>query len=244
VSIENTDNGERMVVTRAAGFAAGEYFEIDARLKTVKYNGSPIDFQGVFPTFDVGANAYKIETSEILNQEFAGTPQNGDQVFDVNFRAQSFSVPYTDSTFQKISLYLGKNGTPPNELTIEIWEDSNGEPDSGNKVANAVFTFAESAIGADDWHTTTSANAFTLNANTRYWIVLSTVDGIGANSYVIWRSVDSVATYKRGNAARSTDSGANWTDMPTDDYLFRLFYGGKNPAETFYFDVYYYKRYL
>ena len=245
LSIENTDNGERMVITRADGFGAGDYFEIDCRLKTVKYDGDEVPFYGVFPSWIVGANAYEIKIGDIVDQSFTQiTGVTTSALYGTDKRAQSFTVPYGDTTYQGLEIYLRKQGTLANDMTIEIWNDSGGSPDSGDKVTNAVFTLAKGDVGVGfDWLKVNSANPFTLEANTKYWIVMTTSGGDGSNCYLIgYQSGAANATYKRGNKA---DYVISWVDAPNDDILFKLLYGGKaDAAKTYYFDVYYYKRFL
>ena len=250
IEFKNTDNDERFVITRSAGFGAGKYFEMDCRLKTAKYDGSEIAFYGVFPTWIIGNNGYKITIGDIIDQEFSDNIDDSydDSVYAANYLAQGISVPYTDSTYQGITLRLKRLGVLVNDLTVEIWEDDgSGNPDSANKVANAVFTIAKGNLTTSfQWLTANSANAFTLNANTKYWIVLRTTAGDATHLYE-WSGRDDIgATYKRGEAKNSADSGANWSAYsPTADFGFKLLYGGKaDAAKTYYHSAYYFRRYL
>ena len=77
-SFENTSSDEKIVLTRAAGFGAGEYFEFDSELKTIEYDGDSIAFQGVFPNWEVGLNNYKIEIGGIIDQQFINISGDGD----------------------------------------------------------------------------------------------------------------------------------------------------------------------
>ena len=249
-SFENTDKSERMIVSRTAGFGANKYFEIDCRKKTVKYDGSEIPFYGVFPTFDVGANNYEIVVGDVPDQQFIETENIETGIYGHNDNAQSFSIAYKDVNYQGIELHLKKTGNPVNDLWIEIQTDNNGAP-SGSAVANATFQIPIGNVGGSwDWEkiNTSGGNTFTLEPNTRYWIVASVLGNNGdINNYYGWSHKSAVnATYKRGEAMTSPDSGANWSLFsPTRDLNFKSLYCGKaDAAKTYYFDVYYFKRFL
>lgn len=249
ISIENTDTGEKIIITRLAGMGAGKYFEMDCRLKTAKYNNVVVPFHGVFPTFEVGDNNYKIQPGEVLDQEFYyPDPYASRHIYGDLWVAQSFTVPDTDDTYQVIKLYLSKEGTPgpQNPLTITIQTDIDGKPD-GNVVPNATFSIDKSDVyGTKDWVRAQSASAFKLKANTRYWIVVKTIDGDINNKYNWWMANTALRSiYRRGNASQSTDAGNIWNDQPIEDMIFRLYYAGISyDAGTYNFDIYYYERFL
>jgi hypothetical protein len=260
ISIENTDTDERIVVTRASGFGAGKYFEIDCRLKTTKYDSVSIAFNGVFPSWIIGANNFEITIGEIIDQEFyyGGSFEDyriwNDSVTDWR-NAESFMVPEDNDTYQVVSIYGLKNGTPSHSISIGIQTDDNGKP-SGTWVQDASSNDFETAIAPGDfsgtagWNRAIHTTTCTLNSNTKYWLVayMAGVTGDVNNSYT-WYGITGVnATYLRGNRSVTSSAGATWTDNPTSDLNFRVALGGiqylYGPAETIYYDVFYYKRYL
>ena len=115
-------------------------------------------------------------------------------------------------------------------------------------VANATFIIAEGSVELTfGWITSyTVAQHFTLSANTRYWIVLKTTAGDATHWYAWGYAIGTEATYKRGTGAGTGNAGVLWVPAPTTDYWFRLYYGGKEDpaANTYYYDVYYYRRFL
>ena len=245
MSIENVDNGERIVMTRSAGFGAGKYFEADCRLKTAKYDGNEVAFYGRFPTFKVGANNYEIKVGNMTDQamiDYVGAADN--PLYGSLKPAETFTVPYTDSTYQGVELYLRKLGTLANDLTWRIETDNNGEPSGVLVHANATGTIAKGGVALGyAWLIGNSANPYTLYANTRYWLVLSTTGGDSGNCYIVPYNTGVNATYKRGHKAFY--DGATWTIYPEQDMIFKILYGGKGDgAKTYYFDVYYFKRFL
>jgi len=243
ISIENTDTEEKIVLTRAAGFTAGEYFEIDSDLKTTKYNDVAIGFHGVFPTWEIGSENYKIEVGGIIDQQFTTVGDSGQTCGQTLKAAQSIMVSAKDETYQGLSIYIKKLvAIPLGNLLVEIQTDSGGKP-SGNAVTNSGFTFAKGDISTSfGWVTAYSTNPFTLDGNTKYWIVA--YESAAENQYEWYACTSSTtATYPRGNT--SIYSTGSWTDYPNTDLMFKLMYAGiPDGALTYSFDVYYYKNYL
>ncbi len=247
ISIKNNTTGEEIVITRDGGWVDADVLEIDCRLKTVKLNGTSVPFYKQLLSFIIGANSLTMKTCDIIDQqsyEFGVAINN--KVYGGTYTpAMSFTVPYTDVTYQKLSLYVMRLGTLAKNLLASIQTDDNGKP-SGVVVTNANFSFPHADIGASyAWESVTSISCFTLNANTRYWIVLNVQDSSGdtSNCYQ-WCSIGGVdATYKKGNLATTTDGGTTWVDVPAQDATFRLMYGGYG-GQNCYVNVYYYKRYL
>ena len=247
-SLENTDNGERIVVARAAGFDTNKVFIIDCDKKIVTYDGIERGFFGKFPSFKVGVNNIEIVVGNVVDQQFDPDLVAGYYgIQTTTYQAQLFTVPYTDDTYNNIGLYIGKTGTPTN-LQAEIWEDTDGAADSTKKVANATFTTDQGNIdNVASWKYINSPAAFTLIGGKKYWKVVFTAGGDGSN-YYSWGYANGVyATYKRGYASGSADSGATWADQTDKDFGFKLRYCGisDDAAERKYrYSVYYYKRYL
>ena len=228
IQLYNTTTGERLTVNRAAGWDNASVLEIDCRLKTVKYDGVAMPFIGKFPLFNIGANTVQLIGGDITDQEFQafGTGVNLN-IYGNDCPAMSFMVPYTDDTYQGIGLKLAKTGTPSN-LEVEIQTDNDGEP-SGTPVTNATFEILPADIlGIAFFTIKNSINAFTLNANTRYWIVCrQTAYGGDVGNKYTWLAVEnSYADYKKGNVSLSADAETTWTDTPNQDASFRLLYGG------------------
>lgn len=61
VSFTNNDRSESMVITTP--LVAGDIIKIDTEQKTVKLNDVMIDYDGVFPIFNVGKNSYNVTFS-------------------------------------------------------------------------------------------------------------------------------------------------------------------------------------
>ena len=244
-SFENTDTDEKIVVNYASGFSNTDVIEINRDEKTVELNGESIAFHGIFPNFIIGSNNFEINAGRIVDQQFGdGSYDSQSTPGETVYVAQSFIVPEKDTTYKTVQFYGLRLGSPGN-VTIEIQTDSNGEP-SGVSVTNGSMTVADNTITTSNaWQTVEFTNAFTLESNTRYWIVISVVSS-DASNYIAWRYGNGTnATYKRGNGTVSANSGSTWTDYSDRDYLFKVCYGGiQDTTPDLTLDIDYYKKYL
>lgn len=250
IEIKNTDTNERFIMTRPAGMENGKYFELDCRLKTAKYDNVADHFYGVFPSWIVGVNNYRLYIGEIIDQSkemIEASPFVLKLIHGNNYVAQSFMVPNSDDTYQVLSLYLVKTGTPPNNLVARIETDNGGKPSGTLVSAGATMSVVPAGVATSwGWVRMIAAALFSLSANTRYWIVLKTTAGDASNNYAVGYEWNANANYPRGNMAWSADAGSTYTDEPLADCDFRLHYAGviDNTGKDFRYYVDYYKRYL
>lgn len=93
-------------------------------------------------------------------------------------------IPRTGLTSTTIKQILRKVGSPTGNLTIEIQGDSAGSPD-GTPITNGTSnTLAMSGLTTDYVEKTfTFSSAFTLVADTTYWIVLKRSDAVNGSNY-------------------------------------------------------------
>ena len=251
VMLENVTTGEKIVFNKQTGhLASGDTIVFDFENKKVTLEGVEQKFYGSFPTLIIGANSLKITVAEILDQYTSNIESFAIEydVYGANLLfAQAFMIPYTDPTYKKVDLYFEKEGTPPNALSFEIQTDDGGKP-SGTKVeANAYGSIPEASVGTDPaWISAYLNDHITLQANTRYWIVVKTTNGDASNKYLFPAVAGASAIYPKGGASRTIDGGANWTDKPDENMGMKLSYGGSKdtPLGTVTLDVDYYKRWL
>ena len=233
------DFDDSMIIT--SSFVNGDVLLINSDTKIVTKNGTEINYYGKFPRFIVGDNTIAITFSQIEIEKNAYVSAAGSTgIYDNFWLGQSFHVKHTDATYRSIKLKLSKQGSPPNALVVTIEGDSNGAPD-GSPVA--TFTIPAASVGSPDHITTDNASNFTLNGNSRYWIVLKTTGGDGSNYYTAYDSSVN-DDYANGNLAESTDSGVNWTNVYTEDLIFHLYFGGKGSGYSIPTVINYYPRYL
>lgn len=261
VEYKNTDTGEKIVITRNKNWSGDYSVIINCALKKVTDNIAAVlynegIFYGIFPNFIIGTNNILVTAGGIVNQE---TSENGDftyvgsgnNVETTNIRlAQSFSVPYADDTFKGVTMILSKTLTP-GTITWRIETDDDGKPSGSLADANATGTIAVGDVSTSTGYVTDySANLWTLEANVKYWLVISAA-GVDGSNYYTWWQAPSVATlykkYSRGNLLTSTDAGANWNVDGTDplaSFGFKIRYGGEPGVCDAKHSVKYTKRYL
>lgn len=233
------DFDESLIITNP--FVNSDQLVIDFDAKTVLLNGAAIPYYGKFPKFIIGDNALRINFGQLTAESISVTGSSSNNlVHGNNWVAQSFYLRHTDATYRSIYAMVAKNGSPPNNLTVTIEGDNAGKPDGS---ALATFTITAASIASTpDFKTVDNASNFTLNANTRYWLVYKTTAGDVSNNYNIYSSTTD--TYAKGNKSESTDAGSNWTNDYTEDIKFSLLFGGKPAAFSVATVVNYYPRYL
>ena len=256
IEYKNTDTGERIVVTRDESWPTVAVVTIDCEKKRVDtqimttVEDGP--FYGVFPKFRVGTNNVQISAGDIVNQkspdDVLGDTDTSSLLNGVNdFFAQGFVVPYRDVTFQGITVVLDKALGSPGDVTIRVETDADGEP-SGNLAdtsgSGSTMTISSGDIGAKGYVTGYTAAPFTLEANTKYWIVVSAAGVDGSNRYDIYYALTSAGIYTKGVALLTTDAGGTWTDGAEENLAFRVLFGGKAGGASVLHTVAYKKTYL
>jgi len=231
VQLKNTATGEAIMAYSDISSLHNKILEIDTRLKTVKIDGFSSKYIGMFPNFIVGNNKIMITLGDIVDQEFSDIVIGNSFPIYQSLRAgQSFTVPYTNSTYRSIWLHMSYIGDPVVICDVRIETDNNGEPSGTLVSANSKGDIDKSEMAGgsiNDWYKVNFDGNFTLHSNTPYWIVVKMSGPAGdVNNRYNWGYEDSIrATYKNGNAS-FYDSG--WTDWPTTDALFKICYGGIN----------------
>lgn len=247
----NTDTGEKMQITYTS-LGAGK-IDIDCDAKTVQYTpnaGSAVSipFYGVFPTFKIGTNNVQVSCGDLVNQSSTETSLAGlsttSIIYNVQIGAQSFVVPYSDSTFRSIVLGISKTGSP-GALNVTIMTDNGGVP--GSAIANGIATLAAASVTTSLSYVTVGfTSAFTLNAGQKYWIKLDAASGDASNKYNI--GLGSNGSYANGLAWKSTDGGSTWvraySSTATPSWAFRVLYGGRGGNSSVKHTVVYTKTYL
>lgn len=225
---------KKLIYTQSSVFVDGNQLNINVRDKIVKkYIGASwaeTSFHGEFPFFELGNNSFSIEFGEI-GIECGDWTQGGtgQSIYGNNWRAQSFSIPWKDESIKCITVALSKTGNPPNNVEIRIETDTGGKPSGTLAHANATISTAPGSLPGAPYRKFFFTNPVTLEANTKYWIVVKTTGGDASNYYSWTKNTD---YYIRGNASASVDAGVNWTDDPDNDYVFEIYVGGKRTSNS------------
>src|SRR3989344_1290140 len=139
--------------------------------------------------------------------------------------AQSFVANATDN-LNKVSVYLGKVGSPSGNITLKIANDNSGKPATSN-IANATIT--NSSVGTTaSWVDVSFSSPPGLTNGNKYWIVLD----FGSNSatnYWNWRkdASDGYANNTGKYTSNCCSGNPTWTDTG-GDLAFRAWIGGVN----------------
>ncbi|OGF62772.1 hypothetical protein A2662_00200 [Candidatus Giovannonibacteria bacterium RIFCSPHIGHO2_01_FULL_45_33] len=139
--------------------------------------------------------------------------------------AQSFTANATDR-LNKISVYLGKAGSPSGNITLKIAADNGGKPATGNL---ASATIANSSVGATpSWIDVSFSSPPNLTNGAKYWIVLDYGSSSAVN-YWNWKK-DSADGYADNTGRYTSDCCSGnpvWTNAG-GDLNFRTWIGGVN----------------
>jgi hypothetical protein len=257
IEFVNTDNDERIVIT-SSGDWDDTTLIIDCPNKKVMHDVSGVSvevpFYGVFPSFQIGTNNFKITTGGFVNQQSSKTTLSDPESGTINFAstntrfAQSFSVPITDATFQAFRFGLTRasaGGSPGGNFFCLIKpDDGTGEPDMGAATILSIsiphtdvnaFPNYEYVLGA-------AAAPAGLNAHTRYWIVIGAAGATGSEYYLAALPTDN--TYARSSTPQiSLDAGSTFNDS-SGVLAFQALFGGLPKATNIDLTVSYVKTYL
>lgn len=217
-------------------WANGDTVIIDSDEFTVKRNNIDLNYDGVFPTFNLGTNNFEINLTPINSLHYENISTDYGNVFavgGVKKRAVKI-IPTSSTNYNKIELMLTSAGWTGQTVTVEVQTDSAGSP-SGTKVhANATKTIDVSTSGWNRTWVSFDFTAFALTSGTSYWIVIS---GTAEGSFAIVSGSEALNVYKQ-----SLDSGGTWS-LLTGTPTFR-YYTSITPTWHVDYNIKYNKRYL
>lgn len=237
IKFKNTDTGESITVTDDSDWDYNEVI-INCEDKKVTLDGNEVDFYGSFPNFQIGTNNFEITAGEITcvqnYRDYSDIAAGTNTVNTTYHYAQSFEIPKDDDTFQAIELAISKTGSP-GDLTWRIETDDNGEPSgtyaSSSPTSEGTISAGDVQAGfrwitsyAEDSNETNNYENFSLEANTRYWLVLYAAGVDASNYYCIGYGGN--ASFENGKYLKSEDSGSSWTDQEKD-LFFKILLGGR-----------------
>jgi uncharacterized protein (UPF0333 family) len=140
---------------------------------------------------------------------------------DLANAAQSF-IPSATNTISRVLIYLKKVGDP-SDLDIKIVSDNNGVPSRTVKASGSIS--ASKVTGSYGWIEGSLSSNPTLNANTKYWLIL--IDSKpSASKYYYW-GLDTGDGYASNTGKYSddwNDPTPNWTSA-NGDFNFQIYMG-------------------
>lgn len=131
----------------------------------------------------------------------------------------TFQADFTD-TVDAVSVYLTKEGTPTQSVTVSVCDSSGGAtPEPSNCVDTS--TTIDMSTFSNGWSATLDlTSGFTMTSASEY-IVIVEADAIDASNYIHW-SLDDETEYHRTNP--SANCGGTWADKGDDATgCFRLY---------------------
>ncbi len=168
---------------------------------------SPWGLQAAQPIYELDFNDSTYEGNPYeLSTETA--------IYGLNWSAEKFTLTGGNKTLQSISFYLRKNGTPPNDLTVELRNNAN------QTVYSGVITTSLAAPTSFAYVTHTLSPPTAITSGQTYRIILRTTDGTNTHSYrILVENTTNAAnfnsiTYDGTNSiyTSSSDAGTTWSD--------------------------------
>ena len=158
--------------------------------------------------------------------DVSGTITNDDQMRGFNFTVGSVGDQET-FTLNAIRVKAHKTGSP-GTVTVSVKElAGNGYGPTGAAISTGTLDLSGVAAGTDTSWCEASMSACILEATRKYVVQLS-AESVDGSNYPGFR-VSTVSGYPGGNAIYSNDSGTNWTNLTSYDYMFEI-YGDKEYA--------------
>ena len=220
IGISNETTGKTIDVGTA--WANLDTLEIDCDEQTVMRNNQQVDFEGVFPEFDITqANKLKFTYDTSANPSPSQETYNSEYEYHGFSYAQQFVAPAT-TTFTKvsalISIITGYIG-----LVAEIRSDSG----SDTPTTTVLGTTTSTNFGVSDltWVDFTFNTPVSLTSGTKYWFRLQASRGTLPVTWgdVVWKKSNS-NPYTSGIAARQTGSTPEtWSQLTLEDFAFKVY---------------------
>ena len=224
ISLKNDTTNTQIDVFTAV--SNGDLLIIDTKEKTVQKNYSNIEFEGVFPKFNLGSNTLTLglsATSSALDEQQTSYNSADNTTNNLMLKlGQSFQAGAT-ATIDSIQLlgYIGTDYSGINDIRVSIETDSAGSP-SGS----AVVAYSQAIIQNIDlphslaWFTVNFALSIPLVSGTTYWITIS-CGGHGYDGPFYWKG-HTVSQYVNG-VAKKAPNFTDWGNASVADFCFQVY---------------------
>lgn len=213
--------GKKNVITIGTAFTAGDVLVIDHDNQVVLWNGRSINFDGVFPEYDIGSNTVvstftegtaAVDQSQVTVDELLTVNENTHHIF------QGFQVSATDTYFQ-VELYMRRDiNTRSGTLTFDI-RNASGDNPGPTQVTNSSVTVNVTDVPVDGgWIRFKFATNPTLSVSTDYRLVVVPASLDGNIYYGLARG----NPYSNGKYGFSLNNGTTWRSDSVRDLAFRV----------------------
>lgn len=164
VRFNNTTTEKQIEIGTA--FGSGDLLSINCENRTVQLNNIDVEFEGVFPEFEIGINNIKtyITTNNVSPNQSQYTNIT---TYPNKYVAQSFSATATGN-INSIEIMMGQLSGVYDSLKFYLYSDSGGNPN----VSLREFTASPSLSSNPQWITLTPTSAISITSGTTYWIVI------------------------------------------------------------------------
>ncbi len=218
-------------------FSDSDVLDIDTEDKYVRLSGTDIEFEGVFPEFDLGLNNLRTDFIPIAALDQSQEIYNNSDHTAIGVDLGQSFEPSGNIDCNKIEILGYQTGSEPEGFEFRIETDTAGSP-SGNLVdPNATKTITDVPFTLG-WISIIFPALFALANGTTYWIVIK--GGLGSSFGFVWKG-NTENKYADGLA--KVDVGG-WMNHPyIADFCFRVY---KDVTPTWSVDtkITYTRRYL
>lgn len=137
------------------------------------------------------------------------TNNGGLAYFSTSYSMQTFTVPSSGyDTVTSLQLLMRKAGTPPGNITMELYRTSGGLP-TGSAIATVNKTSSD--FSTSYANVTFDFTDVTVSANEKLAIRVKQTSVSGLSNAVFWGH-NTGGGYSGGSSYHSTNSGVSWTD--------------------------------
>ena len=173
------------------------------------------DTQGYYD-LTPATRSFTVQINYLLDQQQTRYDKSNG-VYSTRWSAQSFKP--TLGLLTKVNLYVGKTGSPPNDLVVSIRSSLTGSDLVSISKSSSGIPSGISWIEFD-------LPDYSVTPGNTYYIVVRTSASYPNNYSWCYSSND---YYANGSFWMSTNSGSSWTEYSNYDFCFKTF-GGTNPS--------------
>lgn len=174
--------------------------------------------------FSDGGESTSVRFRYGTTEDYYGSDDDSDtEIHGNNWASQVFVAGDTYSAYGgMIKIY--KEGSPANDLTVEMWTTAAGDPSA--IIAGATGTIDKDDVttsSSGDWYACDFGTPASLTGTTTYALVVYTTGGDASNCYHWF--YDSSGGYEGTDAYQdlSADGGTSWTPDTGDDQMFAVY---------------------
>ncbi|MFZ1946049.1 MAG: hypothetical protein WAW06_00715 [bacterium] len=191
----------------------------DPNSNTLFYNGSAWTVQDYQPVYLLAFSDNSYEGNPCSSASYGS-------IYGSIWESERFTLAGADRTIVEVSVFLRREGTPPNDCSFALYDNTDSV-----EVASGVIAEASEVTTSYAWYTYRLAGPETLTAGKQYRFYLKTTGGNSTNRYQWCMPYNyDAAPYNSRNYdgqgsinETSGDAGASWLDgWPNYDAVFRF----------------------